>query len=178
VRLRILHGDWIFRRFDSVPHQPEHCGRVGTKGKIAVFFVDDNFAINVKRTKSLLRDIIAAGVGLNWVAQISANVLKDEELLDLIAESGGNGIFIGMESLDPANLASVKKSFNLAGKVWRGAMCTPSPRSSLASITIKSEWANGLWPRCVPGRRFCRYSGKLRRCQRRRFTTAWPKKAG
>ena len=31
-----------------------------TKGKIAVFFVDDNFAINVKRTKSLLRDIIAA----------------------------------------------------------------------------------------------------------------------
>jgi hypothetical protein len=63
VRLRILHGDWIFRRFDSVPRQPEHCGRVGTKGKIAVFFVDDNFAINVKRTKSLLRDIIAAGQG-------------------------------------------------------------------------------------------------------------------
>jgi radical SAM superfamily enzyme YgiQ (UPF0313 family) len=84
----------------------------GTKGKIAVFFVDDNFAINVKRTKSLLRDIIAAGADLNWVAQISANLLKDEELLDLIAESGGKWIFIGMESLDPANLASVKKSFN------------------------------------------------------------------
>ena len=32
-----------------------------SNGKIAVFFVDDNFAINVKRTKSLLRDIIAAG---------------------------------------------------------------------------------------------------------------------
>ncbi|SPE32995.1 Radical SAM domain protein (fragment) [Candidatus Sulfopaludibacter sp. SbA3] len=30
----------------------------GTSGQIAVFFVDDNFAINVKRTKSLLRDII------------------------------------------------------------------------------------------------------------------------
>jgi len=29
-------------------------------GQIAVFFIDDNFAINVKRTKSLLRDIIAA----------------------------------------------------------------------------------------------------------------------
>ena len=28
--------------------------------KVAVFFVDDNFAINIKRTKSLLRDIIAA----------------------------------------------------------------------------------------------------------------------
>src|SRR5258706_13729757 len=30
-------------------------------GQIAVFFIDDNFAINIKRTKSLLRDIIAAG---------------------------------------------------------------------------------------------------------------------
>ncbi len=81
-------------------------------GKAAVFFVDDNFAINVKRTKSLLRDIIAAGAELSWVGQISANLLKDEELLDLIAASGGKWIFIGMESLDPANLASVKKSFN------------------------------------------------------------------
>src|SRR5205823_7973834 len=83
-----------------------------SKGKIAVFFVDDNFAINVKRTKSLLRDIIAAGAELSWVGQISANLLKDEELLDLIAASGGKWIFIGMESLDPTNLASVAKSFN------------------------------------------------------------------
>ncbi len=86
------------------------------RGKIAVFFVDDNFAINVKRTKSLLRDIIAAGAQLAWVAQISANLLRDEELLDLIAESGGKWIFIGMESIDPANLASVNKSFNKPGE--------------------------------------------------------------
>jgi len=83
-----------------------------TRGKIAVFFVDDNFAINVKRTKALLRDIIAAGAQLSWVAQISANLLRDEELVDLIADSGGKWIFIGMESLDPANLASVNKGFN------------------------------------------------------------------
>jgi len=83
-----------------------------SRGKAAVFFVDDNFAINIKRTKSLLRDIIAAGAQLSWVAQISANLLRDEELLDLIAESGGKWIFIGMESLDPANLASVNKNFN------------------------------------------------------------------
>jgi radical SAM superfamily enzyme YgiQ (UPF0313 family) len=88
----------------------------GTKGKIAVFFVDDNFAINVKRTKALLRDIIAAGAQLAWVAQISANLLRDQELVDLIADSGGKWIFIGMESLDPANLASVNKSFNKPGE--------------------------------------------------------------
>jgi radical SAM superfamily enzyme YgiQ (UPF0313 family) len=81
-------------------------------GQIAIFFIDDNFAINVKRTKSLLRDIIAAGAQVHWVAQISANLLRDEELVDLIAASGGKWVFIGMESIDPANLADVKKGFN------------------------------------------------------------------
>jgi len=63
----------------------------------------------------LLRDIIAAGAQCSWVGQISANLLRDEELVDLIADSGGKWIFIGMESLDPANLADVNKSFNKPG---------------------------------------------------------------
>jgi radical SAM superfamily enzyme YgiQ (UPF0313 family) len=81
-------------------------------GRIAVFFVDDNFAINIKRTKSLLRDIIDAEAQLPWIAQISANLLRDEELVDLIAAAGGMLVFIGMESIDPANLADVNKNFN------------------------------------------------------------------
>ncbi len=85
------------------------------RGQIAVFFIDDNLAINVKRTKSLLRDIIAADACLPWVAQISANLLKDEELVDLIAESGGKWVFIGMESIDPVNMASVNKNFSKPG---------------------------------------------------------------
>jgi len=86
------------------------------RGQIAVFFIDDNFAINVKRTKSLLRDIIAAKAQVHWVAQISANLLRDEELVDLIAASGGKWIFIGMESIDPTNLKDVNKSFNKPGE--------------------------------------------------------------
>src|SRR6476660_6288266 len=85
-------------------------------GQIAVFFIDDNFAINAKRTKSLLRDIIAAKAQVFWVAQISANLLRDEELVDLIAASGGKWIFIGMESIDPANLKDVNKGFNKPGE--------------------------------------------------------------
>src|SRR5271167_3561917 len=81
-------------------------------GQNAVFFIDDNFAINLKRTKSLLRDIIAAGAQVNWVAQISANLLRDPELVDLISASGGKWVFIGMESIDPVNLKDVNKGFN------------------------------------------------------------------
>ena len=86
------------------------------KGQMAVFFIDDNFAINVKRTKSLLRDIIAAGAQVHWVAQISANLLRDEELVDLISASGGKWVFIGMESIDPTNLKDVNKGFNKPGE--------------------------------------------------------------
>jgi radical SAM superfamily enzyme YgiQ (UPF0313 family) len=86
------------------------------RGQVAVFFIDDNLAINMKRTKSLLRDMIAAGAQVPWVAQISANLLRDEELVDLIAASGGKWVFIGMESIDPRNMADVNKNFSKPGE--------------------------------------------------------------
>ncbi|HLM79853.1 MAG TPA: cobalamin-dependent protein [Terriglobales bacterium] len=103
------------------------------KGQMAVFFIDDNFAINIKRTKSLLRDIIAAGAQVHWVAQISANLLRDEELVDLIAASGGKWIFIGMESIDPANLKDVNKGFNKPGEY--GAVLERLAQRNVYAIT-------------------------------------------
>ena len=108
-------GDAIrFRTNESVVDELLRLKARGARerGQIAVFFIDDNLAINVKRTKSLLKAIIAAEAQLPWVAQISANLLRDEELIDLIAESGGRWIFIGMESIDPANMADVNKNFS------------------------------------------------------------------
>ena len=80
--------------------------------RVGVFFIDDNFALNKRRTKSLLREIIAQDAVIPWVAQISVNLLKDEELVDLIKESGGRWIFMGLESIDTGNLKDVNKGFN------------------------------------------------------------------
>lgn len=108
-------GDSIrFRSNDSVIEEllllKERARRDG--GKIAVFFIDDNFGINVKRTKSLLQEMIDHNAVVPWIAQISVNLLRDEELLDLISASGGRWIFIGMESVDENNLRDVNKGFN------------------------------------------------------------------
>ena len=103
------------------------------RGQVAVFFIDDNLAINLKRTKSLLRDIIEAGAQLPWVAQISANLLRDEELVDLIAESGGRWVFIGMESIDPQNMADVNKNFSKPGEY--GAVLERLARRNIFAIT-------------------------------------------
>ncbi|MBI4467114.1 MAG: B12-binding domain-containing radical SAM protein [Acidobacteria bacterium] len=81
-------------------------------GRTFVFFVDDNFAINPPRTKSLLQAMIEAGVRMPWAAQISMNLLRDPELLDLMKRSGCIGVFIGLESVLPESLAQVSKSFN------------------------------------------------------------------
>jgi radical SAM superfamily enzyme YgiQ (UPF0313 family) len=108
-------GDSIrFRTNESVVAEMLRLKRFAraNRQQVFVFFIDDNFAINIKRTKSLLKDIIAAGAELPWMAQISANLLRDEELVDLIAASGGRWVFIGMESIDTANLKDVNKSFN------------------------------------------------------------------
>ncbi|HEX5705551.1 MAG TPA: radical SAM protein [Pyrinomonadaceae bacterium] len=108
-------GDSIrFRSNESVVNELLRLKRHARENRqqAMVFFIDDNFAISIKRTKSLLRDIIAANAQLPWIAQISANLLRDEELVDLIAASDGKWIFIGMESIDSANLADVNKSFN------------------------------------------------------------------
>jgi radical SAM superfamily enzyme YgiQ (UPF0313 family) len=102
-------------------------------GKIVVFFIDDNFAINIKRTKSLLRAIIDAGADVYWIAQISANLLRDEELVDLISASGGRWIFIGMESIDSKNLADVSKGFNDPGEY--GAVLDRLARRNIYAIT-------------------------------------------
>src|SRR5215204_4414939 len=108
-------GDSIrFRSNESVVEELQRlkARAKAEKGQMAVFFIDDNLAINKKRLKSLLREMIAAGATLPWVAQISANLLGDDELVDLIAEAGGKWIFIGMESIDPANMADVNKNFS------------------------------------------------------------------
>jgi hypothetical protein len=59
-----------------------------------------------------LREIIARKAQVPWIAQISMNLLRDEELVSLIAQSGCRWIFMGLESIDPENLKSVAKGFN------------------------------------------------------------------
>src|ERR1700730_11431854 len=111
------------------------------KGKIAVFFIDDNFAINMRRTKALLREIIAREAQVPWIAQISMNLLRDEELVSLIAQSGGKWIFMGLESIDPENLKSVAKDFNKPAEY--AAVLERLARHNLYAITSFSFGVDG-----------------------------------
>ena len=75
------------------------------------FFVDDNFAGNIKAAKPLLKAL--AKLQVRWITQMSINAAHDEEFLSLLNKSGCKGVLIGFESLNPDNLRSMKKNFNM-----------------------------------------------------------------
>ena len=78
-----------------------------------VFFYDDNFIANRKRTKELLETMIEEGVTPNWTAQLRVEVAKDPELIDLMVKSGCHTVYIGFESVNPATLEAYNKSQSL-----------------------------------------------------------------
>jgi len=74
------------------------------------FFVDDNITSNMNEAKAFFREL--ASLGVRWVSQASINAAHDEEFLELISRSGCQGVLIGFETLNPAALAAMNKSFN------------------------------------------------------------------
>ena len=81
--------------------------------KVAWFW-DDNLLVQRRWAKELLREL--AGLDRWWLTQASIDIVKDRELLDLMERSGCIGIFLGIESLDDADLKSVGKRQNRAGE--------------------------------------------------------------
>lgn len=77
------------------------------KGRGTVFFVDDNIVGHTRHAKTLFQEL--ASMKIKWFGQSSLQIAQDEELLDLAADSGCIGLFIGFESLVAANLRRVGK---------------------------------------------------------------------
>ena len=84
---------------------------IALKGKRKLFFfVDDNITSNMEQAKEFFRALVP--LKIRWVSQSSINAAHDEEFLDLLARSGCQGVLIGFESLNPANLKDMNKVFN------------------------------------------------------------------
>ncbi len=81
------------------------------KQKQAIFFVDDNIVAH----KSFARELFLTlkPHNINWMCQAPISISREDELLDLMKESGCGVIFIGIESISKENLASMHKKMNL-----------------------------------------------------------------
>ncbi|TVM19185.1 radical SAM protein [Oceanidesulfovibrio indonesiensis] len=81
-----------------------------SKSRGYIFFGDDNLLANRRHAETLLHDL--KKTRLRWVCQAPITVAKDPEMLQLLAEAGCHGIFIGFESLNTKNIEVMGKVTN------------------------------------------------------------------
>jgi len=74
-----------------------------------MFFYDDNFAADKKRTKRLLELMLENDLRFPWTAQSRLDVVKDKGLLELMQRSGCKVLYIGLESVNPQTLLEYNK---------------------------------------------------------------------
>jgi len=95
-------------RFKSIERVIEEIKEVASR-KAHIFFIDDNFAANKERTKTLLKRLISDNIHIEWSAQVRTDVVRDTELVDLMAQTGCFTAFVGFESINPQTLTFYNK---------------------------------------------------------------------
>jgi anaerobic magnesium-protoporphyrin IX monomethyl ester cyclase len=103
---------WRARSADSVLEELEELhNRYGFR---AVAFVDDNFTLSPERVVAISEGIIKKGLDIWWwnFSRVE-NIVKNEEMLEVMRRAGSKTIYIGVESANPQTLAELGKKMNL-----------------------------------------------------------------
>jgi radical SAM superfamily enzyme YgiQ (UPF0313 family) len=100
-------------RFRSTENIIEELRRYSGR-KTMVFFYDDNFAADPRRTRELCEAIIREKLKITWTTQVRADVTRDPELVGLMRKSGCHTVYIGFESVNPDALEDMKKQQTVA----------------------------------------------------------------
>ena len=70
------------------------------------FFVDDNIAFDPDYARELFR-ALATRKRIHWLGQISTQVLRNPDVIELAGKAGCAHMFVGVDSLNSASLAAV-----------------------------------------------------------------------
>lgn len=104
-RIRSKTIEQVIREIKGI----KSCGATYKK-KSAIFFADDNIIANKAFAKELFLALMP--LNINWMCQVSINISRHPELLELMRDSGCGAVFIGFESLSGDNLAMMRKGIN------------------------------------------------------------------
>lgn len=99
-------GQWTTQSIDAVEkelHQIQARGNVKN-----VVFIDDTFNAPIGRFREILRMMIRNKFEFRWYSYFRCN-LADQELIELMRDSGCGGVFLGIESGDASVLRNMKK---------------------------------------------------------------------
>lgn len=80
-------------------------------GARRVIFLDLNLIADADYARELFTALIP--LRISWGGLVTTTIAWDDELLDLAARSGCQGLLIGFESLNQASLVEARKAFNM-----------------------------------------------------------------
>lgn len=99
-----IRHSFVNRHIDDVIEDIKKLGRKH------IMFIDDNFIGNPHWTEEFCRRIKT--LGIKWNAAVSVNVVDIPGMLDLMKDSGCQGLFIGFESINEKSVKDTNKTQN------------------------------------------------------------------
>jgi len=96
-------GKHHFRKSEAVVNE---IARLKSEAKL-FFFVDDNIVSDQKQAAGLFKALVP--LKIKWVGQADITIANNPDLLQLMVDSGCQGVLIGFESLSAENLKRMKK---------------------------------------------------------------------
>jgi radical SAM superfamily enzyme YgiQ (UPF0313 family) len=118
-----------------------------------VFFYDDHFCANKRRTKELLAGMMDRRMNIRFTAQVRAEIAKDLELVRMMKRAGCYAVFVGFESACQETLDAYNKGQTVAelaesvrvlkanGIKIHGMFVFGSDRDGPRTIKTTTRWA-------------------------------------
>ncbi|MBD3253245.1 radical SAM protein [Candidatus Pacearchaeota archaeon] len=141
-------------RIKSISYIIEGLKRIKNMGR-TLFFTDDNFAANSRRTIKLLKEMSKKSLNKKiGIAQVTINVSENPELLKSLKEANVRGLCIGIESISNSSLKDIGKPYNAEMNIrgveklkkedfWiHGMMMPGGDGDTPQTLKTTSEWIN------------------------------------
>jgi radical SAM PhpK family P-methyltransferase len=102
---------------------------------LTLSFIDDTFNVPKKRFKEILRLMVQKGYGFSWNSFLRSDH-ADEECIDLMRQSGCEGVFLGAESGSDTMLTAMNKTARRADYVRVIGQLRDAGITSYASLIV------------------------------------------
>lgn len=127
-------GAYTYLKPDDVERKLD---RLAERGVTTLSFLDDTFNVPKGRFKEILRRMIRKNYGFRWNSFYRPDQ-GDPETIELMAESGCEGVFVGVESGSDRMLAAMKKTAR------RNSYLEAIPRLRAAGIIVHTNLIVGF----------------------------------
>ena len=161
----VLAGDLSLMGVDAIEQQLLELQDLGVEN---IAFTDDTFNVPLVRYKAICRMMIKNRFRIKWFSYLRCGNL-DEEGLDLLAEAGCAGVFLGIESGDTDILKNMNKKAvpmkykkGIVGLRERGVPCYASiivgfPGENIDTVRRTTEFLQESEPTFFHPELYCHY---------------------